>query len=89
MFKKSLHQHDIIFPPNESIKIDYQGNQIDIFSKEAVDLLPNIEDYTLENLLQNPDLLQPISPIVQTSPESTINAENSINNLLNEINNEN
>lgn len=89
MFKKSLLHHDIIFPPNESIKIDYQGNEIDIFSKDAVDLLPNIEDYTLENLLQSPDLLQPVNPIVQTSPESSINAENTITNLLNQIENEN
>ena len=65
MFKKSLCHHDVTFPPNESIKIDYQGNEIDIFSQDAVELLPNIEDYTLENLLQNPDLLQPVTPIVQ------------------------
>lgn len=89
MFKKSLLHHDIIFPPNDSIKIDYQGNEIDIFSKDAVELLPNIEDYTLENLLQSPDLLQPVTPIVQSSPESSINAENIITNLLNQVENEN
>ena len=65
---------------------------IDLFSDEAQSLLPNLEDYTLDNLLaSNVPLFMQIPKVV--SQEDMVNAENylesNFDNLTNSQENEN
>lgn len=68
------------------------GKTIDLFSDEAQLLLPNQEDYTLDNLLaSNVPLSMQIPKVV--SQEDMVNAENylesNFDNLTNSQDNEN
>lgn len=72
--------------------VEIDGKPLDLCSKEAELLLPNVEDYTLENLLASNVPLQQIQTNV-VSLEDSVQAENyldsNFDNLIKEKQDEN
>lgn len=77
---------------DQPLIVEINGKSIDLESVEATLLLPKVEDYTLDVLLQSNVPLQQVIPNV-VSLEDSVNAENyldkNFDNLIKEESHEN
>lgn len=77
---------------DQPLIVAINGKSIDLESEEAIQLLPKVEDYTLDVLLQSNVPLQQVIPNV-VSLEDSVKAENyldkNFDNLIKDNTNEN
>lgn len=77
---------------DQPLIVEINGKALDLESEEAVQLLPKVEDYTLDVLLASNVPLQQSTPHV-VSLEDSVKAENYIDenfdNFIKDYNNEN